>query len=380
MDESQQIPILIVTTDSQICGTERMILALLRELNRERFEPYLVSMKGPGDLIAEAQAIGVHSLNLEIDAKGKLHGWREWRRVIKKTRPKLIHSYLFHSNLLSRLTKLLNPGVNVISGIRTVYTVEDYGRLYGLIERWTHRLDSLYVANSEQGRISAIHTIGLNERNVRMIPNGIDIDPFEEPTEEIRKSIRSEFGFSDQDFVFGIVAQLRPAKRHDLLIDALKKANTQSPTVRLLIVGGGEREPILRKQTNALQVHDSVTFAGYRNDARRILRGLDGFVLPSDVEGIPVSVMEAMEAGLPVIATRVGGVPDLIEDGVSGCLIDMGGVDALTQWLVRISTDKAFCAQLGAAARERLISEFSVEQMARRFEALYEEAVTITHS
>lgn len=352
-----------------------MILALLRQLDRERFRPYLVAMKGPGDLIEQAQKMGVEATNLQFDVKGKFHGWREWRRVLRQTKPRLIHSFLFHSNLLARFTKILNPSIQVISGIRTVYTVEQYGRRYGQLERWTHCLDSLYVANSEQGRLSAMDAIGLPGQKVRMVPNGIDIGPFSEPNDEIRKSVRNEFRISSEEFVIGVVAQLRPAKRHDLLLEAFADALKAIPNMRLLLVGGGEREQALREQAAAIQIDAAVTFAGYRSDARRILRGLDAFTLPSDVEGIPVSVMEAMEAGLPVIATRIGGIPDLIEDGVSGCLIEPGDENALTENILRIASNDNLRNQLGQAARERVVQQFSVQRMARRFEELYEQVL-----
>lgn len=377
MNATAPTPIVIVTTDSQICGTERMVLALLNQLDRERFQPHLAAMKGPGDLIGQAQAMGVDATNLQFDAKGKWHGWREWRRVLREAQPNLIHSFLYHSNLLARFTKILHPSLKIISGIRTVYTVEEYGWRYGQLERWTHGLDSYYVANSEQGRRSAIDVIGLPEKNVRLVPNGIDIDPFSETYKEIRVSVRNEFGFSADEFVIGVLAQLRPAKRHDLLLEAIADALNANPNLRLLIVGGGECEQALRGQAAALQIEDSVIFAGYRSDARRILRGLDAFTLPSDVEGIPVSVMEAMEASLPIIATRVGGVPDLIEDGASGCLIDPGEVDALSENILRIASDAGLRIQLGQAARERVAQEFSVQRMARRFEELYELALKI---
>lgn len=377
MEPNRPVPIVIVTTDSQICGTERMILALLGQLNRERFKPYLVAMKGPGDLIAGARSLDVDAVNLQMDARGKLQGWREWRRMLREAQPKLIHSFLFHSNLLARWTKVLQPTLKVVSGIRTVYSVEEYGRLYGLLERWTHGLDSFFIANSEQGRLSAINAMGLPQAKLRMVANGIDIDPFNEPDYAIRQIIRSELGFSDDDFVIGVVAQLRPAKRHDLLLKAFSVARSQAPGLRLLIVGGGECEQALRQQTSELSLKDAVAFAGYRSDARRILRGLDAFALPSDVEGIPVSVMEAMEAGLPVIATRVGGVPDLIEDGVSGLLVAPGDAQALSQQITRIASDGKLRSQMGAAARERVVNEFSVQRMAQRFEALYENALTV---
>ncbi|MDP8245021.1 MAG: glycosyltransferase [Candidatus Hinthialibacter antarcticus] len=354
-----------------------MVLALLGALDRERFQPHLVAMKGPGDLITEAQALGVHAVNLQFDALGKLHGWREWRRMLGEAQPKMIHSFLFHSNLLARVTKLFNPKIKVISGIRTVYTVEEYGRRYGVLERVTHGLDSLYIANSEQGRLSAINNIGLPSGKVRMVPNGIDIDPFSEPSDVIRESVRNEFGFGEDDIVLGVVAQLRPAKRHDLLLEAFSLARSAAPRLRLLVVGGGECEQALREQTADLQLEDVVSFAGYRSDARRILRGLDAFTLPSDVEGIPVSVMEAMEAGLPVIATRVGGLPDLIEDGASGILIAPGDSNALSKQIVRIASDVQLRNQMGKSARERVIHEFSVQRMAQRFEALYEEALSL---
>ncbi|MBI1388515.1 MAG: glycosyltransferase [bacterium] len=376
-DLTAGIPVILLTTDSTLCGTERMVLALARSLNRSKYQPVIVCMKGTGELIDAARAGGIDAYNLDMQ-DGALSGLLRWRALFRDRRPKIIHSFLFHSNLLARMTKLRHPGVRVIAGIRTVYTREAYGAFYARAERATHWLDSLYAANSEQGRLSAERNIGLAPSKLRVVVNGVEPARFDAPHEEIRRTARAEFGFSDDDLVAGVVAQLRPAKRHDLLLDAAARLKDEFAGLKLLIVGkdeGDGREQALREQAERLGLGDRVTFSGYRADARRLLRGMDLFVLPSSVEGIPVSVMEAMEAGLPAIATRVGGVPDVIEDGVSGAIIEPENIDALTEAMRRLLADAGLRERMGAAARERIASHFSVDAMARKFEALYAEAL-----
>lgn len=367
-------PVILVTTDSALCGTERQALALARALDRSRYLPMLIALKGPGDLIDEARTSGIDAVNLELN-RNPLRGLWRWREALKRHQPFLLHSFLFHSNLLARATRAFNMQRKVISGIRTVYSVKDYGRLYGTLERWTHGLDDLYVANSDQGLQSAIDAIRLPEARLRMVPNGIEIDPFDESIDELRRAARDEFGFRDEQFVIGMTAQLRPAKRHDLLLNAFARLAQRHEQARLLVIGGGERQADLEAMARSLGVGDLACFTGYRNDARRLLRSLDAFALPSDIEGIPVSVMEAMEAALPIAATRVGGIPDLIEHEQSGLLFDAGDEEGLFNALTRLIESPERGAALAANARERVIARFSVDAMARRFEALYDEAL-----
>ncbi|MFB3787348.1 MAG: glycosyltransferase [bacterium] len=368
------IRVLLLTTDSKICGTERMILSLLRRLDHGRFTPFLATMKGPGDLVEAAARLGLEALNLEMD-RGFWQGLRRWDRILRDFQPQVIHAFLHHANLLARFTRLLRRDVRVIAGIRTVYTAAAYGPLYGLSERLTHPLDDFFVANSEAGRRSLQDNMGLPERKLVVIHNGLELLEEEMDSARIRREIQTEFGLTGSHLVVGIVAQLRPPKRHDLLLQAAQDLRERFPYLRLLIVGEGEMEAALQEQARQAGLEDRVIFTGYRNDARRLLRGLDLFALPSEVEGEPVSILEAMAAGLPVVAARTGGIPEMVAHGGTGLLHAPGSRKGLRDALAELLAAPEKRQTMGAAGRERVALLFSADIMANRFQELYEKCL-----
>ncbi len=367
--------ILFVTTDSKICGTEGMILTLLRNLDRSRFSPALVTLKGPGDLVEAARDIGVESYNLGLSRRRLLSGFNSFRAIVKQIQPDVIHSFLFHSNLLARSSKLFNRKISVISGIRTVYTVKDYGRLYAILERLTHPLDKFYVANSQHGLQSVLDNMKLPEKKLQMIHNGLELNEPEVTAVSIRKELEFEFGLDEKAIIIGIVAQLRPPKRHDLLIRAVARLKDRYPHVRLLIIGQGDIEIDLKSLAMEKGIEDRVIFTGYRSDVSRLLYGMDIFALPSEVEGQPVSILEAMNAGLPVAAARAGGIPEVVSAGKTGLLCEPGSIDDLCQILIRLLESSDLRQRMGHAGQERVKRLFSVERMTKKFEGLYQRCI-----
>lgn len=362
--------VLMLTSDSAIGGTERIILSLLRHIDGKRFRPSLVAMFGPGDLVDEARALGVEALNLRMREGSKTAALREWMAFLRRENPHVIQSLLIHSNLLGRLTVLARRDTALLAGISTVYTAEGYGRAYAWLERCTHWLDTLYCVNSELGLKQVREAIRLPARKLALVHNGIPL--LEQPDRnEVRAELVRTFGLPESSAIVGIVAHMRPQKRHDLLIRAFAKALDRFPDSRLLIVGGGETETRMRQLAADLGAADRVVFAGFQPEARRMMRGMDVFALPSDVEGEPVSVMEAMDAGLPVLACRTGGIPEIVEDGITGILTRPGDLDGFALALESLLGDARLRKRMGEAGRARVREKFSAERMTREFEALY---------
>ncbi len=367
----------MLTTDSEICGTERIILSLLRHLDRTRFSASLVTLFGPGDLVAEVKKVGYSALNLRMKEGSKRNALMLWKQFLADHQPDVIQSLLIHSNILARVTSLFNRKVSILSGISTVYTVEGYGRLYGLIERYTHFLDTLYCVNSELGMKQVRDLIRLPERKLALVHNGLQLMDTPPDRSEMRKKLCSTFHFDSDDLVVGIVAQLRPAKRHDILIRSIGALATEFPNLRLLIIGQGEMESSGKTLVNELGIESVVRFAGYRNDARQLLYGMDVFALPSEVEGEPVSVMEAMDAELPIAAAATGGISEIVENHVSGMLAAPRDEKGFTDALRTILADKELRKSMGQAGKKRIYEKFSAERMTRQFEELYERCYAI---
>jgi glycosyltransferase involved in cell wall biosynthesis len=173
--------------------------------------------------------------------------------------------------------------------------------------------------------------------------------------------------------VVGTVGVLRPQKAFHVLIEAVARVLPRFPELRLVIGGDGPELGRLEALVDELDVRHAVILAGYRSDVPDLLAAFDIAASSSDFEGSPLAVIEYMDAGKPIVATRVGGVPDLIEDGVHGLLAPPGDAAALAQALERLLADRELAGRLGAAARERRLAELSFDNTVRAVEGLYEE-------
>jgi len=370
LENPKKIRVCMLTTDSQICGTEQIILSLLRHINTNKFEPTLVSLFGPGDLIDAA--------NLQVREKGWRQGLWRWKHFVQEQQPHLIQSLLIHSNLLGRITRLFRRDIALLSGISTVYTVEGYGRFYAWLERYTHFMDSLYVVNSALGEKKVLELIGLPEKKLELIHNGIELsDETEKEYFHTYDEVRQEFDLEKNHLVIGLVAQFRPAKRHDLLIRAVAQLQNKYPSLRLMLIGAGDREQALKDLAEEVGVKGKTIFTGYRTDARRLLHGLDIFALPSDVEGEPISLMEAMDASLPVVAAKTGGIPEIVVEGKTGYLHEPGDVDGLVHGLDLLLDSSMTRQNMGSAGRARLVEHFSAKRMTREFQLVYEKCFSM---
>jgi glycosyltransferase involved in cell wall biosynthesis len=208
----------------------------------------------------------------------------------------------------------------------------------------------------------------------RFIPNGIQAPVATRTPGEMRQ----ELGIPAGAPVVGMVAVLRPQKAYDVLVRAAAILKREVPGVRVLIVGGEENPRAeLRKSLESLAAElglgETLVFTGGRKDAFDVVGTFDVAALSSDFEGAPISILEYMEAGKPVVATRVGGVPDQIADGQTGILVEPQDPEALATALAGLLTDRDRAEAMGRAGRERRRAEFSIEATTRRVEELYDE-------
>lgn len=380
----QSIPypmhVLMLTTDSEICGTERIMLSLLRNLDRSKYNASVVTLFGPGDLVDAVEELGYPAINLRMKEDSIWQGLVRWRKFLQEHKPEVIQSLLIHSNILGRLSTFFwKRRIAMLGGISTVYTVEGYGKLYAYIERGTHFMDDLYCVNSELGMKQVKEAICLPERKLALVHNGVQLMDDPPDINAVRNEVRQEFGFAGDDLVVGIVAQLRPPKRHDILVHSVQKLKSTFSNLRLLIVGTGEREEELKAYVSEHQLQDHVIFTGFRTDARRLLYGMDIFGLPSEVEGEPVSVMEAMNAGLPVAAAATGGIPEITQDGITSLLSTPGSQSEFSAILRQLLEDPDKCRRMGELGKQRVRDLFSAERMTREFEALYDRSYCLRH-
>ncbi|MFH1740184.1 MAG: glycosyltransferase [bacterium] len=362
--------LLIVTTDSVIAGTERMILAYLERHDPSKYRPRLVTVVGPGDLSAAARDMGIAAQHL--NARTAFGAAAKLCSLIWRTRPAIVHSYLFHTNILTRLLRMVCPIPSLVCGMRTVYFQGAYPDWYHKVDGFTHKLCNRIIANSEAGRDSLVQMAGIPVEKIDVVPNGVDAERLRFDRSMARERLAAEFSLPSNACLFGIVAQLRPRKHHDLLFRAMRIVREKESRVHLLVVGDGAERERLESLRRELGLESDVTLTGYRSDVREILAGLDALVLPTSLEGCPVSVMEAMAAGLPVIAAKAGGVAELVEDQRTGLLIEPGNEESLTRAILSLVENPALRSKLGEAGREKIEKEFSLDRMAKQIENVYD--------
>lgn len=229
------------------------------------------------------------------------------------------------------------------------------------------------VAVGHATREALIANEGLPADRVEVLYNGVDLAPYSEVSPAARGEVRAELQLGPSDLVITIVARLDPIKDHSTAVQTLQIARESVPHAKLLIVGDGvEREPITAEIEQA-GLREHVRMPGTRNDVPRLLAASDVLLLSSIGEGIPLTVIEAMASGTPVVSTSVGGVPEMIVDGESGLLAEVGDARALAAHIVRLWTDSGLRKRLTANATKRARELFSRETMLSRYAAIYQE-------
>ena len=201
-----------------------------------------------------------------------------------------------------------------------------------------------------------------------VIPNGIQLPPA--PTTADRLRARKSLGVTESDFVVGIVARLGAEKAHEVLFEAIAACAASVPQVRLVVIGGGDRETELRDLARELGIDSRTTFLGIRRDVPDLLPGLDVACLSSVHEGMPITLIEAMAAGLPIVATDCGSVRDMVEDGEQGFVVPVGDVENFADRLQRLAHQEPLRAQMGKSGRARVENDFRIQDTARGYEEL----------
>ena len=244
--------------------------------------------------------------------------------------------------------------------------------------RFTHRL--AFRAGAIPVAVSAAVAASLDDvyrvGQCRHIANGIQVASYGKAA-VARAEWRARLGFGADDVLFACVARLKGVKNHRMLLDAFARMPAQNKRTRLLLLGEGPLQASLESYAQSAGIADRAHFLGLRDDVPDALAAADVFVLSSKWEGNPLSVMEAMAAGLPVVATRVGGIPELVEHGVHGMLVPAGDAGAMSHALALLADSPDLRQAWSAAARRRAVESFDIERMVDNYESLYLESLEL---
>lgn len=357
-------------------GGERLARQIATHLDRSRFESSLCVTRWqptPEDeaQLEELRDSGVAFLGLERGSRFALQPWRKLAAYMREWGADVLHSHKIGSNIWGAL---LAPRVKVPVFVAHEHTWSYEGKPY---RRWLDRYliarrADAFIAVSEEDRRRMIEIEHIPAAWTRFIPNGIPAPPAPDP----RCDLRAELGIGPKQPVIGVVATLRPQKALDVLLRTSARLRERFPELRVLIVGAAEEpgeDVRLHRIAAELDLERTVFFLGDRRDVYGLLGIFDVAVLSSDFEGSPLSVLEYMNVAKPVVATRVGGVPDIVVDGETGLLVEPQDPEALAVAIGTLLSDPELAARMGEAGRTRCRREFSIEATARRVGDLYEE-------
>jgi glycosyltransferase involved in cell wall biosynthesis len=370
MDQGKPITVLVIIKPERSAGAEMVLVEAARRLHPERYQVLC------GLLTPDVQGvIPPHLTTVDFRMPG-LNGW-VWLRffvhlcwVIYRHRVDLLHVNSYVPGNYARLAAAL---MQVPLIVDHWHGFTRFNRKRRLICRCLGRFTDLSLTVSQGVKDYLIEEIGLDPAKVRVVPNGVDLARIEaaRPGQEVRR----ELGLPDEVPVIGLVGRLDHwGKGHKELFTAMAQLRERWPC-RALIVGGGRREEEIKQAAADLGLAAVVHFLGSRPDVPDLLQAMDIFVLPSYSEGVSLALLEAMAAGLPVIATAVGGTPEAVTEGVTGLLIPPRDAAALAGALERLLADAALAKKLGENARQAVAEKFSLERLGREVNEIYGELV-----
>jgi glycosyltransferase involved in cell wall biosynthesis len=356
-------------------GAEVQSIDLARKLKSRGWDISVLSLRRPksGSELLASEGIPVHT----VDAVGGNPVRPMWRlaRYLREERPHILHCHMSHAVLaarLARLTQRIPVVIGTLHGLK-MYNVRGTGwrlreTLHGLTD-WLSDVTTVVCGAAADHYLS---TGAVSRNSLRLIPNGVDTVRFQfDPA--IRQRVRTELGVADQ-FVWLTVGRFQPVKDHHTLLRSFSRTLGQSPRSVLLLAGNGPMEGDLKELAHGLGIGSKVRFLGSRADIPALMNASDACVLSSIYEALPMVLLEAASAGVPAVATDVGGTSDIVIHGATGFLTPPTNTQALANAMLRLSSlPAASRASMGDRARRHATSRFGLDEVVGQWERLYQE-------
>jgi len=351
-------------------GAEQVVIRLASALDRERFEPIICCLNELGQFAPQAQAAGVEVVAFHKRGPVDLRMLRAMAAFFRDRGIQVVHTHLWGAQVWGRIAARMAGATCIVA---TEHNVDVWKRAYHLaIDRLLAPITHHLVAVSRE--VEAFYeTRGVGRSRWQVIYNGIDTSL---PPVRERCRAYEELGIPGGCTVIGIIGRLVPAKAPDVFLEAMAIVAREWTQSRFLVVGDGPLRESTAARAAELGIAEQTIFAGVRQDVPQLLRGMDVLVFSSTREGLSIAMLEAMAAGVPVVATRVGGNPELIDSEESGFLVPVGDARALAERVLDLLRDPALAARVRAAARTRVERDFSLAAMVQAHEALFRPAGT----
>lgn len=352
-------------------GAEQHLLTLIKNIDKSAFELHVACLFAePLAPLISREGFPAHIFPM----KSKL----DWKPIsnlaslIKTEGFHIVHTHGVRANLIGRVAAKLAGGTHVVTTVHSVLAF-DYHRW---ADRWINRICETGTRGITERFITVCDMLaaqlareGVPEEKIFTVHNGLELEKYSPDVSG--EPIRQEFGITQDKIVMGIVARLHPVKGHTYLLDALAKAVKNEPNLLLLIVGTGPDRAMLKERCRELALDQNVIFTGFRKDIPQMLAALDFLVLPSLSEGLSLTIMEGMAMHKPVLATAVGGTPEIITHEVDGYLVPPADAGALAEGILQMAGNLQEVRDMGLAARKTIEERFTAALMAEKTTGIY---------
>jgi len=368
------VNILFVMPQMGMGGSERLVRNLVLKLDRDRFNPSVAWLHG-NEVLQEFQDLQVPLHYVPKTKRVDFSTMLKLARIMETESIDVVNAQHFMPAIYAYYGCKLAAKKALVFTAHSRWEIEDTPLKWRVAGGYLlrHIGASVGVAPDVSRAIQGVFKTKASQ--TMTIENGVDVDLF--AREKDVRGLRSSLGLADRDMVIGIVANLKKVKNHLFLLQAFAKVVEEFENVKLLVIGRGfsgesdNTEDDLRLFVNNHRLTERVLFLGYRTDISELLKMMDVFCLPSLREGLPIGLIEAMAARLPVVGTNVEGIRDVITPNVDGLLVELGDVPALRDALTGLTRDLLWRDKLGTAARNKAVERYSLQRCVREYEQLF---------
>jgi glycosyltransferase involved in cell wall biosynthesis len=365
----QRVRIVAVLATGTNGGAQEHLYSLMTRLDRSRYDASVVALS-PGSAVRKLQRAGIPVLVIDDPDDAVAVG--ALTAHLADVRPDVVHNHMYRAELVGTRAAIALAAIGrrrpyVVSTIHSsrVRSAEDREQL----RRLTPHMDRLIAVS--QAMVRKIHDEGRDTIPVDLIYNGVDLERYDH--QEPCCTLHEEYGMEPGSQIVGVVARLEPEKGHPTLLEAWPLVLRAVPDAYLLVVGEGSQREALERQARELRIAHRLVFTGRRDDVPAVTAALDVAVLPSYREAQGLTILEALALSRPVVASNVGGIPEVIENGVTGTLVPPHDPGALAAAIIRFLTDHPYADTIAKAGHDMVHDRFCIELMVKAIERIYDE-------
>jgi glycosyltransferase involved in cell wall biosynthesis len=367
------VKILLLSTSMGMGGADKQLLSAAQEMVARGHVVRIVSLTTLGPMGLEARRLGIPTDSLEMD-RGipDPRGLIRLARLVRRERPDVLHSHMVHANLMARALRLVAPVPVVVS---TIHNINEGGRLRMAAYRLTNGLVDHMTIISEAAAERFVADRIVPSEMLRVVPNGVDVDLYRNVPEATWTALRKSL-VAEGEFAWLAVGRFEAAKDYPNMLRAFARVHQRQPGAVLLLVGRGRLQGEAEELVRQLGLERCVRLLGVRQDVPEVMRSADAYVMSSAWEGMPMVLLEASAAALPVVATAVGGNREVVRDGESGYLVPPSDAEALSDAMLRLMELPAASRRaMGELGREHVRTHYGLTRVVDRWEDLYREVL-----